>query len=397
MDLLEETPQLPTEMLIKIFKYISGKELFACTKVCKQWRNVIKDTYEANNYKWQLSIMNDFNMDKEDVKTVRNMSLYNVYYNLSKWPNVGTASVRIREIYRGNEVEYMKGFLLLRDGLIAVHKNTEIFYYNIHNGTVDERPTLRGTYKQYYENDYTVVTLGENNNLNLIRKSVFAAKGYKTYEYPYTKYFTVTNEKLYYVTYENTVYVCDLDEDYIISDHIGSYDIEMMTLKYKQNLYIMTNYLEVICCDDDNQTTTIIDPLQDYNPQDEYAALNKLYKLGILDFMNCNLYKKTLYLTKSQNNYMKTHEVSVLFATAKVVFVGNIFGILQVYHFPDEINFGNSKPLKEWDLSYSSRRNECPIIQIGVLENASSHVIIVALPLKLVAIELSQEFDYIYQ
>lgn len=124
---------LPSEILMKIFSYLSGKELIKCREACKRWNSII-NSFCYSDVLWQGYCKADYTDTYQiaKLKSSPQLQWFQIYKSLSLWPKL-TSAREIRHILASARHlrDEIKNFTILRNGIIGVHKQNGIFYYDV--------------------------------------------------------------------------------------------------------------------------------------------------------------------------------------------------------------------------------------------------------------------------
>lgn len=380
--------ELPTEVLLHIFTYLSGRQLIKCRQVCRRWSHII-NSMTRSDVLWQKHCKKDF----EDVYKVARMKArigmlwYNVYRSLALWPMLQHARENRDEFASaGNVNEEIRGFEILKDGIIAVHKRQTIVYYDIETLEHSKRGPLTGDYMKYTENQDIIVIQSNYLHLFVIRKTLQNPRHETNVTYDNVKTFLLNDNKVYFVNLDNEIYICELDNDNLSARLLKRCEESVMCLGYTNNLHILTFERNIYTITDNNLVLSCqLEECPD--------LLQQFYNYNLLETIDWRVVFQWMFILRRRVPRGPLQEIITVKTYGDIVFVGCNWGVLRIYYKPyvdGEFDFYNSEPVKQYNFMERSDcpvLTMCPIIKVDVLESENGHTVIVGMPKKIAVLD----------
>lgn len=382
--------ELPTEVLLYIFTYLPGRQLIKCRQVCRRWNHVI-NRMTSSDVLWWKHCKKDF---KDIYKTARanarvGMLWYNIYRSLALWPLLHHArETRDEFASAGNINEEIRGFEVLKNGIIAVHKRKAIVYYDIESMEESKRGPLTGDYMKYTENQDIIVIQSNYLHLFVIRKLLQNSRHETNVTYDNVKTFLLLKDKVYFVNLDNEIFVCEIDND---NDNLSARLLKqseesIMCLGYTNNLHILTFERNIYTLIDDNLVLSC-------RLEECPNLLQQFYNYKVLETIDWRIVFQWMFILRKRVPSGPLQEIITVKTYGDNVFVGCNWGVLRIYHNPyidGEFDFYNAEPVKQYNFMERSDcpvLTMCPIIKVDVLESEEGHTVIVAMPKKIAVLD----------
>ncbi|XP_063631105.1 uncharacterized protein LOC134802393 [Cydia splendana] len=386
---------LPTEVLLFIFSLLSAQDLTACRRVCSRWKMIV-DGMSRSDHLWRLHCRRDFrNIYKiARIKARPGVLWFHIYRSLSLWSKLSQAREQRDEFAAASGIsEEIQNFKILRDGIIGVHKKGAIEYYDIDTLEKSKRSSITGDYLRYTENDDYIIILSYHLHLFIIRKAIQNPKYETNVTFDNVKSFILAKNKVYYVTLEDQIYVCLLEDGGLTEQFITNSSDGVMCLGFTDMLHVLTfqRNIYTVVNDNDLHFTCSID--SDSN------LLHQLREYNFLERMDWRVYIQWMYVLNHTIPEGPLRDIVVVRVYGDVAFVGSNWGVLRIYYAPytgdGEFDLFNSEPVKQYN--FMERYDcpvlsMCPIIQIDVMEGEAGHTVIVAMPKKIAVLEFTHSF-----
>lgn len=385
--------RLPTEVLLFIFTLLPAKDLILCRRVCVRFKHIV-DGLSRSDSMWRDYCKSDFpSVHKIARRKARTgMHWFNIYRSLSLWPKLSQAREVRDEFAAASCVrEEIQNFKILRDGIIGVHKKTAIVYYDIETLEKSERSNITGEYLNYTENEDTIVILGYQLHLFVIRKVIQNPRYETNVTFDNVKSFILVDREVYFVNLSDEIYVCQLEDGNLTGRLISRSDDGVMCLGYTDHLHVLTferniytvygQELVYRCSLGPN--TNLLHILREYN---------------FLERMDWRVYIQWMYVLNHTIPEGPLRDIVAVRIYGDIAFVGSNWGVLRIYYAPfqdGEFDLFKSEPVKQYN--FMERYDcpvlsMCPIIQIDVLESVDGHTVIVAMPKKIAVLDFIHNF-----
>lgn len=380
--------ELPTEVLLHIFTYLSGRQLIKGRQVCRRWNHII-NSMTHSDVLWQKHCKKDFG----DVYKVARykarigMLWYNIYRSLALWPLLNHArEVRDEFASAGNVNEEIRGFEILKNGIIAVQKRQTIVYYNIESLELSKRGPLTGNYMKFTENEDIIVIQSNYLHLFVIRKFLQDPRHETNVTYDNVKTFLLINNKVYFVNLENEIYVCELESINLSAQLLKRSEESIMCLGYTNNLHILTFERNIY---------TIMDGHLVLSCQlaDCPNLLQQFCNYNFLETVHWHIVLEWMFILHRRVPPGPLEEIMTVKKYGDIVFVGCNWGVLRIYYKPyidGQFDFYNAEPVKQYNFMERSDcpvLTMCPIIKVDVVESEDGHTVLVAMPKKIAVID----------
>ncbi|XP_047542961.1 uncharacterized protein LOC125075284 [Vanessa atalanta] len=384
----------PTEILIYIFTFLSPKERAKCCQVCWRWKRIV-DNLSNNEGLWLKHCKKDFN-DIYSVayyKRVPGLSWFHIYRSLTLWSKLNKANESMDEFASATGcMEEIRDFQVLRHGLIGVHTRGAINYYDLDTLKLSRRTSITGNYLRYVENDDTIIILGYNLNLFVVRKLITDTHYETDVTFGNVKTFLLADEDLFYVTLTDEVFLCKLQDDQLKSVLLNQANSSIMSVGYhKGNINLLTFQRDIF---------TIVGNELIYRSTLDTSTnlLHELKKYNFLENLDWRVYFQWMYVLKHTVPEGPLRDIIIIKTYGEAVFVGSNWGVFRIYYAPyhnDEFDLFNSEPIKQFNFMERCDcpvLSMCPIIRIDVIEGEDSHIILIAMPKKIAVITYRHSF-----
>ncbi|XP_050360198.1 uncharacterized protein LOC126780001 [Nymphalis io] len=382
---------LPTEILIYIFTFLTPKEQAKCRQVCWRWKRII-DKLSNNDCLWLKHCKKDFK-DIYSVayyKRVHGLNWCNIYRSLTLWAKLDKASESIDEFASATGcMDEIRDFQLLRYGLIGVHTRGAINYYDLDTLKPSRRTSISGNYLRYVENDDTIIILGYNLNLFIVRKLITESHNETSMTFHNVKTFLLVEDDLFYISLTDEVFLCRLQEDSLKAVFLNQVESSIMSVGYDNgNINILTFRKEIF--------SIVGHELIHRGFLDTSTnLLHELNKYNFLENLDWRVYFQWMYVLKHIIPDGPLRDIIIIKTYGEAVFVGSSWGVFRIYYAPykdDKFDLFNSEPVKQ--INFMERYDcpvlsMCPIIQIDVIEDEDSHMIFIAMPKKIAVVTYS--------
>ncbi|XP_069364219.1 uncharacterized protein [Maniola hyperantus] len=318
------------------------------------------------------------------------LSWRNLYRSLSLWSKLHTATETFDE---SASVSPLRGeicdFHILKGGEIGIQTERAITYYDINTLKQSDRNIISGYYYSYVENDNVILVNNTASHLHVIRKVLRTPLQEDTI-LPSVKTFLLNNDKVYYATMNNEIYMCDLLQERIESNLLGQTEY-VICFGYKNGLHILT-------CER-NIYTLIGTEIIFQRKLDE--ASNLMHMLNQYNFLE-NLEWRAYYvwIFKLDHHIPRGGLRDIIFVKVygDIVFVGTLSGEFRIYRSPylnNELDLFNTKPVKQYDFSNNDlpeHRDMSAVFKVDVIEGEDSHTVLVGMRDMLAVLNFSHNF-----
>lgn len=386
---------MPTEILLYIFTYLPGRQLIKCRRVCRGWNHVINGMTHSDVL-WRKHCKQDF---KDVYKIARakcrvGMLWYNIYRSLALWPFLNHArETRDEFAFAGNINEEIRGFEILKNGIIAVHKCQTIMYYDIETLEESKRGPLTGHYFKYTEDQNNIIIMGNYLHLFVVRKHLQNPHHETNVTFDNVKSYLLINDKVYFVNLDNEIYVCELDSENLSARLLKQSEESVMCLGYTNNLHILTV---------DRNIYTVMDTSLVLSCQLEECPnlLQQLYNYKFLETVDWRIVLQWMCFLRRRVPSGPLQEIITVKTYGDIVFVGCNWGVLRIYYNPyvdGVFDFYNAEPVKQYNFMERSDcpvLTRCPILKVDVLESEEGHTVIVAMPKKIAVLDFVHCFKH---
>lgn len=384
----------PTEVLLYIFSFLDAKSLIKCRRVCARWRCVI-DSLQKNEHLWREYCKHDF---REVYLSARSrarvgLSWHHLYKSLSLWPKLASARERRDEFASAPTVaQEIMDFKVLENGLIAVHKKGSVDYYDIETLEYAKRSPITGHYLRFNENNDTIVILGYQLHLYIVRKILYHERNETGVSFDNIKMYLLKDRMVYFVNLNNEIFFVDMDDPGLHNHFIERSQESIISLGFSTHLHMLTferkvysvigNDLVYVC--DLERATNIMHCLKQYN---------------FLERLDWRVYFQWMYVLNHTIPDGPLRDIVAVRTYGDMVFVGSNWGVLRIYYSPysaGEFDLYKAEPIKQYNFMEREDcpvlSDLCPIIQIDIVEGEDGHTVIVAMPKKLAVIEYVHNF-----
>lgn len=385
---------LPNEILFHIFNYLPAKPLIKCREVCVRWKQLI-DYFFLDEIIWERFCKCDFSecmLISAREKALPCLSWYDLYKSLSLWPRLSHASEEYDEFASASILyDEILNFQTLRNGVIAVRTKSGINYYNIEKQQKAKRKVIQGHFTRYLEIDDVLIMQNELLNLFIIRMAP-CDKEESRITFGDVKSFVAYNKTVYFVNLNDEIYACDLEsksfktvylqqpEDCVMI--LGHHNNELFVLTYEKNIFKVDSKALTLICTLDNKTN----------------LLHTLNKYNFLDYIDWYAYYRWMYTLNHNIPQGPLTEIVTVRSYGDVYFVGTNWGVLRIYYAPytnGEIDIFSHEPVKQYN--FMEREDcpvlsVCPVLQIDAVEIHNGHMVLIAMPKKIVVLKFKHNF-----
>lgn len=384
---------LPTELLLYIFTFLSAKDLTKCRQVCNRFK-VIIDGMTRSDALWKKNCKAEF----PDVyltvraKTRSGMLWYHIYRSLSLWPKLENAREIRDEFASASSVnDEVKNFKILRDGIIGVHKRGSIVYYDLDTLEPCKRGSISGDYLRYNENDDIIAILSYSLQLFIIQKVVQSPCMETNITYESVKSFLLVDRKVFYVNLADEIYLWEFKNGKMSNTFIKKTDDGVMCLGYTNNLHVLTFERNIYTWNGERLVfTCALDA--------SVNLLHQLHKYRFLEYLDWRIYFQWMYIFNHSVPEGPLRDIVTIRAYGDVYFVGSNWGVLRIYYAPyscGEFDIFTAEPVKQYN--FMERYDcpvlsMCPIIQVDVMETEDGHIVVVAMPKKIATLKFTHTF-----
>ncbi|CAH2064592.1 unnamed protein product, partial [Iphiclides podalirius] len=312
--------------------------------------------------------------------------------SLTLWPKLASAREDWDEFaYASNVSEEVTDFKILRDGVIAIHKQSAIVFYDIETLKPTERGPITGNYLQYTENDDTIVILGHHLHLFIIRKIIKNHRLETNVTFDNVKIFILVDREVYYVTLNNEICVCNLEN--FINRVINRSDDGVMSIGFSHGkLHVLTFHRNIYTVNGTDLTFTC-----ELGPDSN--LLHLLYYYNFLETLDWRTYHQWMFVFNHRVSDGPLQNIIHVRVYGEVVFVGCNFGVLRIYNSPftaGELDIYNAHPTKQYNFM---ERNDCPVLslcpvfKVDVSESEDGHTVFIGMPKKLAVLNFTHNFN----
>lgn len=382
----------PTEVLIYIFSYMTPIQLVRCRQVCWRWRLIIDNLLKRDQL-WREFCKRDFkDMYKAAFyKCKSGLHWCDVYRTLSLWPRLNEATESRDEFApASSSADEVRDFQVLRDGIVGVQSRGSITYYDLDTMEPFKTGNIQGNYLRYMENESTILILGYNLNLFIIRKYK-NDKSEGNASFQNVKTFILRKHEVYFVTLSDAVYICKLDDDELNCVQVAQMSSGVMCIGYTTQLNILTFQRDIFSIIGKERklqctmgpTTNLLHVLKTYN---------------LLEHLDWRVYFQWMYVLNHSIPQGPLRDIIIIKIYGNAVFMGSNWGVLRIYYSPyvnGEFDIFKSEPIRQYNFMERCDcpvLSMCPIIQIDIVEGEDSHSILVAMPKKIAVITYSHDF-----
>ncbi|PZC81843.1 hypothetical protein B5X24_HaOG211856 [Helicoverpa armigera] len=393
----------PNEILESIFVYLSSQDLVRCRTVCSRWRGVVDHlcTVSTNQHIWHKCCKDKF----PNVYTIarkkskRGLHWYNLYRSLMLWKQLQYASEERDEFATATfSAQEIRNFELLGDGILGVLKRGSIVYYDIETLALSRHKPIIGDYCKYTENENVVVILSYDLQLFIIRKrntfKHFPEEVHTTFES--VKLFVLVAHELFFVNVNDEIFRCDLrcielTADFLVQTDkaydgilsIGYSHGNLNILTFQRNIYVVLREDLLLQCTLDTTSN----------------LLHELHYYNFLEHLDWRIYFQWMYTMNHVVPDGPLRDIVFIRSYGDVYFVGCNWGILRIYYAPynkGQMDLFNKKPIKQYNFMERSLCPvlcTCPVLQVDVVEGNDMHMVIVAMPSKIVVLKFMHTFE----
>ncbi|CAH2083674.1 unnamed protein product [Euphydryas editha] len=384
----------PTEILIYIFTFLTPKQLAKCRQVCWRWKRVVDDL-SINEGLWLQHCKKDFTSIYTSAyyKRLPGLNWCNIYRSLTLWSRLDRAEESRDEFASAScYIDEIRDIHVLRHGIIGVHTRGAINYYDLETLKPSRRTSISGNYIRYTENDDTIIILGYNLHLFVVRKVITNTLYETDITFDNVKTFLLANQDLFYITLNDEVYLCKLDDEKLQSVLLNQANSSIMSAGYaNERLNLLTFQRDIF---------TVVGKELVYQRTLDSSCnlLHELKKYNFLENLDWRVYFQWMYVLKHSIPQGPLRDIIIIKTYGEAVFVGSNWGVLRVYYAPyqnDEFDIFNSDPVKQYNFMERCDcpvLSMCPILQIDVVECNDGHMILIAMPKKIAVLQYKHNF-----
>ncbi|KAG6464141.1 uncharacterized protein LOC115452850 [Manduca sexta] len=384
----------PTELLLYIFTYLSGRQLIRCREVCSRWKIVIDGTVQSD-FLWRRHTVCDFkNICFHARQRTRTEILwFELYRNLCAW-RILSKAVETRDEFASASMisQEIRGFEILPEGSVGVHTKGSIDYYDIETLARSRRGVIHGDFSRYTETTEYLILMNFHLHLFIIRKLI-PTKTPNSITFNNVKTFILIEHKVYFVNLNDEIHICNLQnwemegkfikksDDCIMC--LGSTDEKLHILTFQRNIYTLEGRdLVFECCLGPNTN-----------------LLHQLRKYNFLDQLDWRIYFQWMYILSHTVPDGPLRDIVTIRAYGDAYFVGSNWGVLRIYFapYPDgEFDIFNTEPVKQYN--FMERYDcpvlsMCPILMIDVMEGERGHTVLIAMPKKIAVLNFNHDYE----
>ncbi|XP_059055026.1 uncharacterized protein LOC131849056 [Achroia grisella] len=384
---------LATEMILYIFTYLPAKDLTRCRRVCVRWKQIV-DSVIKHDILWRDFCKNDFN---SIYKSARAKSRYglrwqNIYRSLSLWPRLLQAKETRDEFASAScQMDEIWGFAILRDGIIGVQTFRGISYYDIDTLEPCEREFMIGDCLRYNENHHAAVVLGSHAHLLICRRIKKNPYYDASIVFNNVKTFILVDKEVYFVTMQDEIFGCDLDQNVLSSKFIKRMDESVLTFGYTDRLQVLTMQRNIYSLVNQNLVLSCT--------LDENCNLLHQFKVyNLMEYMDWQVFFQWMHMLKQRFPDFIINDIIVIRQYGDIYFVGTNWGVLRIYYAPytsGQLDIFHTQPMKQYNFM---ERSDCPVLslspirQVDVLETKDGHTVLVAMPKKIAVLNFTHSF-----
>ena len=384
---------LPTEILLKIFISLPVKDLTTCRAVCTRWIMIIDGLARSDDL-WATYCKKDYSQICAVARKKAKSGLlwYNLYRSLTLWKKIADARDIVDEFSAASCLkEEIRGFEMLSDGVLGVHKKSSIVYYDTETLQLSKRTPISGDYSRYTENDKAIVIL------NFHLHCFLALKGTKHGEdshaaFDNVKLFTLTEKALYFVTLDDEIFFCSFADEKLNGVFLNQVRDGVMSLGFSDGqLNILTFQRNIF-------TVVGKDLIYKCSLGPDSNLLHQLHKYNFLEQLDWRVYFQWMYVLNHVVPDGPLRDIIVIRPYGDVYFVGSNWGVLRIYYAPyseGEFDLFKSEPVKQYNFMERSDcpvLSMCPILQVDVFEVEDGHTVFVAMPKKIAVLNFTHTF-----
>lgn len=378
---------VPPEIFLHIFDYLSVKQLMKCRAVSCRWKEIIDEMTRSDVF-WKKHCIADYSgMYKDARKKCRiSMSWCSIYRSLSLWGRLNEASENRDEFCSAADVQdEIRNCIILRDGVIGVHKRSAIVYYDIETLRPLDRVPISGNYLKYSESDEILAILSYQLQLFIHWK----LKTNKHVTFENVKTFLFLDHAIYNVSLNDDVYICRLDTEEIKNEFLVHSNDSIVAMGYCNDRLQLLTFKRTIYTVVDSKLlfATSLGPTSN--------LLHQLHQYNFLELLDWRIYFQWMFLLNHSIPPGPLQDIVTTRMYGDVVFVGSNLGVLRIYYKPytgDEFNIFRAEPLKQYNFMERSDcpvLSMCPILNVDVQEVENGHTVIVVMPKKLAVLNFT--------
>ncbi|OWR41926.1 hypothetical protein KGM_215144 [Danaus plexippus plexippus] len=382
----------PTELLLYIFKTLLPKNLAICRQVCLRWKNIIDSLFSCGSL-WRKQCIIEYPDIYEQTYYKRKPGLVwaHIYRSLTLWSKLHLAIETRDEFASASRPrDEVRNFQVLQNGLIGVHTRGGIYYYDLATLKLSPRNSVVGDYLRYMENAENIIILGFNLSLMVIKKIIRSQQD-DDMTFQHVKLFILGDDKLFFVTLNDEVYMCSLSSPRLETVLLRRMDFSVMSLGYSNNnLNILTFQRDIFCIENHNLVYKC-------TLDSSCNLLHELNKFNFLENLDWRVYFQWMYVLNHSVPQGPLRDIIIVKTYGKITFVGSNWGVLRIYYnsyLNEEFDIFNTEPIKQYNFMERCDcpvLSMCPIIQIDVVEGEDSHKVIVAMPKKIALLTFTHE------
>lgn len=395
-DVFSHMSDLPSEILINIFRHLPAKSLMRCRVVCARWKQIVDDLTSCDRV-WLGYCKADFNdLYMSAMRKAKTGILwYNIYRSLTLWSKIGDASEESDEFAAAScMAEEIRNFELLCGGTLGVHKKGSIVYYDVDTLGPGRRSPIGGHYSRYAENDSVIIILSIHLHLYLIRKIVFTDFDDTNTTFDNVKLYTLTEDYLYHANLNDEIFVTSFEGTKLEAKFIKKSEDGIMSMGFSNGrLNILTFERKIYSVIDDALVFQC-----SLGPDSN--LLHQLHIYNFLEQLDWRVYFQWMYVLNHTIPDGPLRDIITIRPYGDVYFVGSNWGVLRIYYSPysgGEFDIFNKEPVKQYNFMERSDcpvLSTCPILQVDVIEGDDNHKVIVAMPKKIAILTFTHTFRH---
>lgn len=389
--------EVPNEILLYIFKFLTVKQLMISRQVCKRWKQLL-EALLADDSDWERFCNVEFSQDCRDVqrKSPNNLDFFDIYKCLSLWQRSDTAEETIDEFCHSSRVsDEIRDMNVLKGGLIIVHRRDGIVYFDVTTQAPAARERIYGDFNKVVEFGDTVLTFDGFLHLTVLKRAEIDREEEYYIEkiFSNVKYFIVSKNTIYFINMSNEIFGYGMaqknpevphtfvqyhsDSQRLVS--ISTYNGQLHGLWIDRRVRVYRNHEFVTLFSLDTQTN----------------LLHILWKYKFIENFDWRIYY--IWMTQLRQHIPNgpLNFICTLRVYGDLFFIGSQCGVLRVYYKPftnGELDLFNSKPIREYNFSHRIDipiLSVHPILKIEVVEILNGHKVLVAMPRKILVITLT--------
>lgn len=392
--------QFPNELIIHILKFLSGKTLITCRRVCKRWKEVIEDV-ACDEILWEDHCKREFKDLYEDAK-FKSYSCrlwFEVYRSLSLWNRVQyAAEARYDFAHSYTSKSPIEDMFMLKNGILSLNTYSAIDYYDMSTLELSGREPVKGDYTKYHEYPGFLIVHDSRQCLSILKMGKEAddstsERKPEKFFYRQVRFFVIFNKIIYFVHLNHNIYYCNLEDLKVdikepppnneVSIGLGMYNGFLHVLTTVRNVYKYEKYTGELVFNADSKKDNIFDFLWRYQ------------FIENIDWRFFHLWVANLRFIIPESPVKYVCMVKVY---GDVFFVGNKSGTLMIYYKPYVdgcLDFFYHKPVKQYHFGkgdFLPMLSLYPILKVEVVEIKEGHRVVIAMAKKVITLTYTHNF-----